>query len=139
MLFGAGKQGEWQYLLCCNLQCCLVQASKASGNIYFVVICSVVFGAGKQGEWQYLLCCNLQCCLVQARRWERAVTLLCCVETECSACLNCRPTGPLSLCVAVTSALFPGTTARAVSLGPFDWLLVALDIAIGTRALAVRV
>ena len=68
MLFGAGKQGEWQYLLCCNLQCCLVQASKASGNIYFVVICSVVFGAGKQGEWQYLLCCNLQCCLVQASK-----------------------------------------------------------------------
>ena len=68
--FGAGKQGEWQYLLCCNLQCCLVQSSKASGNIYFVVICSVVFGAGKQGEWQYLLCCNLQCCVWcrQARR-----------------------------------------------------------------------
>ena len=39
----------------------------------------------------------------------------------------------------MTSALFPGTTARAVSVGPFDWLLVALDTVIGTRALAVRV
>ena len=77
--------------------------------------------------------------MVQAGRWERVVTLLCCVETECSACLNCRSTGPLSICVTVTSALFPGKTARAVSVGPFDWLLLELDIVIGTRALAVRV